>query len=268
MRPSHLLLPVLFVLALAPDVLAAPSPYTLWPTAQTLDDAPLLAKKSKKKKKKKSDEGDDFGPADIDAIDHNDNSGVGVHREQEGVDRPYSAEANMSTDLSLLTITPDGGDAISATTINIAVEWLFILGQMEIGPDIAYQSATSAATATSTDIEGNVTTESVESTNSGYSVGGTFKWNFGNIDHDDLVIFAYGGIALQASEYKVGDGDASKSSGTIIKAGGGANLFIDSNIAFNPRAEFRMESDKPEAEGAGETSTTGLKILVGIAVFL
>jgi hypothetical protein len=266
MRFSCLLLSSMMLASATPSLASA---YTFWPTADTLADQPLLAQKSKKKKKKKyADDTDEFGPADVEAIDHNDTTGVGVHREQEGNDTPYSAEATLATDLSFLDVQVGDADPVSSTIIDVAVEWLFILGQMEIGPDVRFAQITSAVSSAGIDEDGEVVTSVEEQTVQEYSVGGLFKWNFGNIDRSLLVPFAYGGVGYRASDTTVGDLDPVKSSGTVIRAGGGANFFIDSNIAFNPRGEFRMETDKGEGEGAVETTTTGFKVLIGIAVFI
>jgi hypothetical protein len=55
----------------------------------------------------------------------------------------------------------------------------------------------------------------------------------------------------------------------VLKAGGGLNIFLDSNVAFNPRAEYRIETDKSDASSeAVETTTSGFKILIGIASFI
>lgn len=233
----------------------------------------MLAQKKKKKKKKKSDvqlEDESFGPDGIDTGTDTDN-GTGIHREQEGVDTPYKAEVSLRSDLSFLSVEVGDADPYSNTVIDIGVEWLFILGAIEVGPDVSYKSFTTATTTTTTDpTTQKTTTEVSEVSNSSYSAGGLFKWNFGNLDSADLVPFAYAGVAYRASDAKSkGGGDPYKTSGSVIKAGGGVNLFLDSNIAFNPRAEYRMETDKDDAdENAVTTTTSGIKILVGIAVFI
>lgn len=249
------------------------SQFALAQTYAKSSEGILLAQKKKKKKKKKSDvqlEDESFGPDDISA-DTDTDTGTGLHRDQEGVDTPYKAEVNLRTDLSFLSVEVGDSDPYSNTVIDIGVEWLFILGAIEIGPDVSYKSFTTATTSTTTDpVTQKATTEVSEVSNSSYSAGGLFKWNFGNLDKADLVPFAYAGVAYRASEAKSKDGgDPYKTSGSVIKAGGGVNLFLDSNIAFNPRAEFRMETDKDDAdENAVTTTTSGLKILVGIAVFI
>ena len=236
---------------------------------------PLLAQAGKKKKKKtkKSDvqiQDEVFGPDGIDAITTDGDSGAGVHREQEGVDTPYKAEINVRGDLSYLAVEIGEADPYNNTIIDIGAEWLIIFGSFEIGPDIAYKSFTTATSTTTIDpTTQKSTTKLTEVSNSDASVGGVFKWNFGNLDKQNLVPFAYGGIAYQMSSSEADGAKAVKRSGSVIKVGGGMNIFLDSNVAFNPRAEFYMESDKDDADdNAVTTTTTGFKVLVGIAVFI
>jgi len=231
------------------------------------------SKKSTKKKPRKKqvdDGGIGFGPEGIEAISDND-TGVGVHREQEGVDTPYFAEVTLLTDISLLSSTVENSEDKAVQLVNYAVDvqWLFLLGQIEIGPDFSYRSESVAVPVSGTDSAGKPIVNTSETTTSGFSIGGMFKFNFGNIDRDLTVFFAYAGAGYRAGETKVDEADPAKSSGVVVKAGGGVNIFMDSNVAFNPRAEFRMETDKDDlAEDAVTTTTSGLKILVGIGVFL
>ena len=241
-----------------------------------VDETPQLlaqAGKKKKKKAKKSDvqlQDEAFGPDGIDAITTDGDSGSGVHREQEGVDTPYKAEINVRLDLSYLSVEMGEADPYNNTIIDIGGEWLAIFGSFELGPDIAYKSFTTATSTTTIDpTTQKATTTVTEVSNSAASVGGLFKWNFGNLDKQNLVPFAYGGIAYQLSSSEADGAKAVKRSGSVIKVGGGMNLFLDSNVAFNPRAEFRMESDKDDSdENAVTTTTTGFKVLIGIAVFI
>ena len=229
--------------------------------------APLLAKIQKKKKKKKKAshaESEGFGPEGIEDEVTADDSSSSLHHVQEGVDVPYKAEAALSTDLSLLDTKVGDADSLSHTLIDVAVEWLFIVGSFEVGPDLRYNSDTTAepqsGAATVTQIN-EVKTES-------YSAGGLFKWNFASLDHADLVPFAYGGIAYRAGATSTGD-TKTKSSGTILRAGGGLNMFLTSHVAFNPRGEYFRSTDKNDDDAAAVTTTTsGFKILLGIAVFI
>jgi hypothetical protein len=233
----------------------------------------LLAKKAKPAKKKKADEGEAFGPDGIEAIADTD-QGVGVHREQEGVDTPYVSEVAGLTELSMLKSKPKTGDGTSSTTLDIQGQFLFILGRVEVGPDIeiSYQKSQVSQTVTKgTGVSATTTTETVDDTGLAYTLGGLFKFNFARIDHDLVVPFAYAGLGLRSSSDKVGDGDDVKSSGYQLKVGGGLDIFVRSGVAFVPRAEYLMINDTAKATGGGADqtiATSGLRLLFGIGVFI
>lgn len=233
------------------------------------DHGILLAQKTKKKakKKKKSDDGEtDFGPGDIEPMTHEETSGgASSHREQEGIDRPYFAEASGLTSVSMLTTTSGSGDPVKGTDIGIGGEFLFILGSMEVGPALSYSTMSTSSTTTDS-TSGAKTTVDIKTTDIG--IGGVFKWNFGNIDHADLVPFAYGGIGLLMGDSKYGDLDAVKTSGNEVRVGGGVNFFLDSNVSFQPRAQYIMRSRKADTEGAEEVKTSGLEILFALGTFI
>jgi hypothetical protein len=241
-------------------------------------DGPLLAKaappaaKKKAPPKKKRAEDESFA-AGIDSSADND-TGVGVHREQEGVDVPYKTEISLNTTTAFLTTTSSGdgedGKAHGETQIDLGIEWLFVLGSFELGPALAYQSDTTEVSSQASDGKGGFTTSTEKDTSSAYALGGVFKWNFVSLDHKDLVPFAYAGFAYDAGQAKFGDLET-KSDGTTIRAGGGANIFLASHIAFNPRGEYQLETMKyksKDSDGATTTKTSGFRILVGIAAFI
>lgn len=225
-------------------------------------------KKKKKKKKKTDDDEGGFGPEGVEAIVDESSSGS-LHHEQEGTETPYKAEASLNTNLSFLSTQVGDGDAAANSAIDIGIEWLFIIGPFGVGPDIHYDSTTDSSVSEVPDgTTGKTKSVTVENKASAYSVGGVFKWYFGKLDHSDLVPFGYAGIAYRGGESKSGDADAQKTTGSAIRLGGGLNLFIDSNIAFNPHAEYVILSDKGDGAGAVETKTSGVRLLLGIAVFI
>jgi len=223
--------------------------------------------KSKKTKVRTQDEA--FGPDGIEAMTQ-EHRRTGVHGAQEGIDSPYKAEINVRSDFSFLSVEVGDADPHDNSIINLGVEWLFIFGSFAFGPDFAYNASTTVTSTTTTNpVTNQPTTTISKSSTSATSAGGLFKWNFGNIDKQNLVPFAYAGFAYQTSSSEAEDAKAIKKTGSIIRVGGGMNLFLDSNVAFNPRAEFRMESDKDNSdENAIITTTNGIKILFGIAVFI
>jgi hypothetical protein len=229
----------------------------------------LTKKKKAKKTKKKGDE--EFGVEGLAAGSENEDSGVGVHREQEGVGVPYKAEISLGADLSFLQskIADSTDPAKTLTNYSVDVEWLFIFGKMHLGPDFTYRSESSAVPNNTVDTNGKAIVKTDESKTSSYAIGGLFKWSFGNIDQSDIVPYAYCGLAYRSAETDVGDAKPLKSSGSVIKAGGGINIFLSSHVAFSPHAEFRRETDKNEQDtNAATTETMGLKTIFGIAVFL
>lgn len=234
----------------------------------------LLAQKKKpKKKKKKADEdlgATDFGPGDVEAISREDSdTGAGVHREQEGVDRPYLFEATGLTSISMLTTKAGDADPTSSTEIGINGELTFILGRIQIGPALGYNSSSSKENVTTTNPTTNLPeTEEVESTSNSLLIGAVFKFNFADLDTSTLVPFAYGGVAYLMGETKQGDAESAKTTGTAFRVGGGANFFLDSNVSFQPRLEYLMQSEKADAEGAKATSISGIKVLLGLGTFL
>ncbi|HEY0881248.1 MAG TPA: hypothetical protein VGD87_06950 [Archangium sp.] len=239
---------------------------------QTAASGDLLAQKKKAKKKKKSNEDldNDFGPGDVEAISREDSdTGAGIHRAHEGIDRPYLIEASGLTSYSSLTTTVGSGDPTTASVIDIGGELLFILGRIEVGPALSYVSSTSKATVSSTDPTTQVTTStSVDVASNDLLFGGVFKFNFADLDTATLVPFAYAGVAYLMGEEKSGSSDSTKTTGSAIRLGGGANFFLDSNISFQPRLEYLMQSEKGDGEGAEEIKTSGIKLLLGLGTFL
>lgn len=245
--------------------ISAPSKATAAESAATQT---LLAKSTKKnpskRKKRRSPSQDNFGPADIEAISDND-QGVGIHRDQEGVDRPYIAEIAGLTELTMLTEKEDSNDSRKETELGIGGRCLFILGSVAVGPDI-----------------GIIYTKGTETSDSGaepitsdtsslfYNLGGAVKYHFANLDRDLLVPYVLFGLGLINGESKYDD-TTTKFSGYLMKLGGGFNMFVDSNVAFTPQLEYWMRNLTNEGQDGQEDTkleSTYLKALFGIAVFI
>lgn len=251
-------------------------PFGAWAEASSSFDSGegvMLAQKKKpatKKKKKKADDADatDFGPGDVEAISRDESdTGAGIHREQEGVDRPYLFEATGLTSISMLTTKAGAADPTSSTEIGINGELSFILGSIQIGPALGYNSTSSKDNVTTT-VNSVTTTEQVTSTSNDLLIGAIFKFNFASLDTSTLVPFALVGVSYLTGETKQGDTDSSKTTGSAFRLGGGANFFLDSNISFQPRLEYLSQSAKADTEGAEATTTSGFKILLGLGTFL
>src|SRR5690606_13307567 len=145
-----------------------------------------------------------FGPEGISAIDDND-TGVGVHRAQEGVDAPYFAEVTLLTDISLLSTAVDDSEdpPVQNANYSVTLQPLFILGMFEIGPDFAFRRESVATGSTSVNEDNETVVTTLETSTTEYSIGGLFKLNLGDIDHDTTVFFGYGGVSYRAGQVKV-----------------------------------------------------------------
>lgn len=258
----HPLAALLVALALLP-ALPALSADVYTPSIH--DPASPLIAKAKKKKKKKPAEEDDFGPPDIKAADDNDN-GVGIHREQIGVDTPYKAEAGGAGDIAFLNRKSGSADPQSATNIDINVRILFILGHAAIGGELGLLYDATKATTTTTDATGKATTDTAQTSTTGVSLTPMFKWNFTDINHSLTVPFAYAGAGFGLEQKKVGDADPAKSTGPIIKAGAGLNMFLTGFAAINPAVEYRIKTLKPTT--GDQTTESGIHLLGGFTLFL
>lgn len=256
MRRGTGLLTMGLVLAFASPVWAAPSE----------DGSVLLAAKKKKKKKKKKDDDSDFGMESVEAAEDND-TGVGIHREQEGVDTPYVVEAGGATELSMLT-TENGGSTDDSTSISSDGHILFRFGKVFLGPDIGIGYRT-----TSSKLEGATT--KTDGTSTSLRLGPLMRFFFGNADTSLNLPFFYVGVAykMQSDETKAEGAEATKLdlTGYEAKVGGGLAMLLDSNIALAPRAEYYMSSLSGKPKGATEdieTKTSGVRLLLELMTFL
>lgn len=244
-------------------VLAFASPAWAQPTK---DGGVLLAAKKKKKKKKKKDDDSDFGMESVEAAEDND-TGVGIHREQEGVDTPYVAEAGGATELSMLT-TDRGSSTDDSTRFSSDGHILFRFGKVFLGPDIGIGYET-----TSSKAEG--VTTATDTTSTSLRLGPLMRIFFGSADTSLTLPFFYVGVAykMQSNETKTEGAEATKLdlTGYEAKVGGGLALFLDSNIALAPRAEYYMSSLSGKPKGATEDTemeTSGVRLLFELMTFL
>ncbi len=233
------------------------------------DGKPLLLAKKKKKKKKKEEDDGDFGPPDVAAIEGDGDSGVGVHREQEGVDTPYKMEIQGQGDISSVSRKVGEGDAVSETQVSIASGGVFLLGKIGIGGELAIDYSGGETDQTTT--EGGVPkTETVDTSTLGVSIGPLFKFNFGKVDSALLLPYVAVSLGYRMASTTIGKDDPIKSSGYYAKFGGGLNIFLDSNVAINPGLQYRIVNDKtePKVGDPVEFSESGIHFLGGFAIFL
>lgn len=214
----------------------------------------LIAKKKKRKKKKRKKKNMESFGAEVGELDES-GSGMGVHRDQEGMDAPYWAEINGGFSYSSQT-TSSGDSELESSTLGLGASVLFVMGSFGIGPDISYSSSESDQGADS----------KYSSTNT--TLGGGGKIWFGSIDRDLNVPFASFGLGIASTESKSGDSEASKTSGIDIKFGGGIHLFLDSNLSLTPQAEYIIRDRTSDAEGAEAINSSILRIVVGLSTFI
>lgn len=222
-----------------------------------------LSKNKNFKKKTKSSRVDDFGPMDVAPVARGSaDLGIGVHREQEGVDRPYALEIATSSGSVISSFKGDRGNTkTSLTSVETQVEITMILGQIQLGLEIVYLSKEETQETPSTP-----TTKPVKNTEVKLGGGPVAKVNFGNLDTELTVPFAYVGGSYVMDELKFSNSENISYSGNIVHGGIGVHLFLDSNVSFSPKLEFFTEN----LDGANNNKQTqkGPRGLVQLAIFL
>lgn len=227
----------------------------------------LLASKKKAKKKRKSTDSS-FGMDNIEAIEDND-SGVGIHREQEGVDTPYISEVGGATEISLLKSKSDDEPTQNDSIVSEG-HICFRFGKFFLGPELGlvYTKSSSKVPNLLLGDSGTTVTKSVAA-----RLGPLLKFFFVNVDRALTLPFIYAGAAYltQTTTTESPNVDSTKKSrsGYEWKFGAGLTLMMDSNIGLAPRAEYYSRSLKSSGENATDkTTTSGGRILLELMTFL
>lgn len=216
------------------------------------------AKKGKKSKKKKKDDSE-FGMDTIDEVEDND-KGVGVHRDQEGTDTPYSVEMGGATEITNMTTSTKDGDPTTELKVSIDGHWnmLFLGGHLGVGPDIGV--AYTSQDETTVDAANPSNKKTTTKTSLGLRLGPQFRYFFGQVDKALTLPFLSGGAAYESLSTKSGDTSIDYT-GYSFRAGGGLAIFVDSNVAFViPRIEYESKSlsgEVPTTTSTPQTGTTG-----------
>lgn len=245
-----------------PSPTSSPSPQTQRPVQ--LATAKKNGKPKVSKKKSKPTKIDDFGPMDVAPVSRQTaDIGIGVHREQEGVDRPYSVEIAGNSIISSLETADSLGDSTSGTLVDTLVEATMLTGFIQIGLEIQYKSLDE-----STAGKPNATPPAQDSRLTEVKLGGgpVLKANFGSLDTSLNVPFVYGGISYIIDEIKRSQGQNRYFSGNTIRLGGGIHLFLDSNVTFAPKIEYFNETLK--GNGKQNITRKGPRVLFQFALFL
>jgi hypothetical protein len=227
-------------------------------------------KKDMKKPKKNADSEESFGPPDIPPIARGDaDIGVGVHRDQEGVDHPYVNEIALSGLFNMMrrenSNSADRPTDDRSSQLGLEVSMFFRSVQVGAAVEYGYSSQTTAAPPA----EGESQLPSKFRTETGrYSVGPVFKYNFKNIDRSLLVPFALLSFAY-TEQLTTGTGISSSGRrGTVGRVGGGLNMFLASHVAFAPRLEYVSTQTTGRGNDSGTEKSSGLRFTLQLSIFI
>jgi hypothetical protein len=260
----------LFVLAawLAAATLAASS---LVAEAAPMSWPSFSNKKESKKTKKNSASHADFGPPDIAPISRDEaDMGVGVHREQEGVDHPYITQMSLSSSFSVLKRQSQASDAkpTDDRKADLQGEVSMFFGYLQLGIAVSYDSQATSERALVPEGTNSVLPGTLRTESDSYTVGPVVKFNFKRIDRSLLVPFVSFGVSL-IDKTTSGTGIQSASrSGTEFRGGGGLNIFLSSHVALTPRIEYVVTSTKGKGSDPGDEKDTGTRALLALSIFI
>lgn len=227
-------------------------------------------KKEAKKSKKSVESEEDFGPHDIAPISRNEaDTGVGVHREQEGVDHPYVTELSLKGDFSVnrseTSATPGRPTEDHKSQVGAEVSMFF--RSLQVGGGIDYSESRESVLGTT--LEGGSPSASVFRTDTiHYSVGPIVKYNFRNIDRSLLVPFVILGFAYTETVTKGAGITTSSQRGTAARLGSGLNIFLSSHVAFAPRLEYVVTQGSGRDKDSGAEKSAGLRVSLQLSVFI
>ena len=188
--------------------------------------------------------------------------GIGIHREQEGVDRPYSMEIASSSGSVISSLKGQRGtDQTSGTLVDTTLEATMILGYLQLGVEVVYRSKEETT-------ENKTTTAQKTSKKNEVKLGGgpVLKFNFGNLDAQLTVPFAYAAAAYIIDEFKFNDAQNESYTGIRIHGGAGIHLFLDSNVSFAPKIEYINEN--LSGDDSKIQSQKGVQALLQLGIFL
>jgi len=199
-----------------------------------------------------------------------------LHSRQEGgKDMPYRAELGLGGGLSyssaVASTDGEAGDPATTLTINPNLRYLFIMGNMAIGPEVSVSNASTTQKSAVPD-GGDIKTSTTA-----LSLAAVGKYNIGRIDRDTMVPYVEMGIGFVYSSTKAGDSDAMTQTGFGVKPAAGIQYFLDSNVAMNIGAQFgyNVMSSKTDVPTGTETievevkyTTTNFGLVLGISTFI
>ena len=227
-------------------------------------------KKDTKKPKKTSESQEAFGPPDIAPIARSEaDIGVGVHREQEGVDHPYVTELALNGAFSINrkenSSAPDRPTDDRSSQLGVEVSMFF--RSLQVGGGVEYSYGSQSTPGPTTDGEA-VPTSKFRTETGRYSVGPIIKYNFKNIDRSLLVPFVILGVAYTESVTSGTGITTSGRRGTAARLGTGLNMFLASHVAFAPRLEYVTTQTTGRGNESGAEKNTGLRVSLQLSVFI
>jgi len=196
--------------------------------------------------------------ADSDQADHGadgakegkeskDNKSGNHHRAVNGKGYKYEVSGSISYTSEKTTVGSDS--STSDNTLDINGRWLFVLGKFEVGPGLAYSNTTGGGTATQ------------------MAVGAAGKWNFGVLGGESAVPYGLLQVSVTSSQQTVGNTKITQN-GTGLQIGGGVDVFIVHNVAFQPEVVWFNQSSKDNSDPSIKTTSTGLTVQFGLGIFL
>jgi hypothetical protein len=231
---------------------------------------PTPKKKELKKPKKSSDADDDFGPADIAPISRGEaDMGVGVHREQEGVDHPYVNEIALTGlfDITRKENSNSSDRPSDDRNSQFGLEFSMFFRSLQLGAAFEYGYGSQTTIVPTPGGESQVPNKFRTETGR-YSVGPIVKFNFRNIDRNTLVPFALLGVSY-TEQLTTGTGITSSGRrGTVGRIGGGVNIFLASHVAFAPRLEYVSTQSSGHGTEAGTEKSTGGRVTMLLSIFI
>ena len=228
-------------------------------------------KKEPKKTKKNSDAHEDFGPPDIAPISRDEaDMGVGVHREQEGVDHPYLTQLSLSSSFDVVKRQSQVSESkpTEDRKIDLQGEVSMFFGYLQLGIALSYDAKATSERALVPDGTSSALPDTIRTESDSYAIGPVVKFNFKKIDRSLLVPFVSVGASL-IDRTTSGTGIQSASrSGTEFRGGGGLNIFLSSHVALTPRIEYVVTSTKGKGSDPGDERDAGTRALLALSVFI
>lgn len=249
---------------------------TLLPWARESSAAPLpmpsLGKKKELKRLKKPvDTYEDFGPTDIAPISRADaDMGVGVHREQEGVDHPYVVEFGLSSTLAFVRKETKGTGAqpVQDRRGDLEGEITMFFGALQVGTAFGYNYSLSTTQLPVTGVDEAREAGTQRSEVGGYAVGPVFKYNFKNINRALLVPFVLCGASYTEALTTSTGLQSSSRRGYALRGGTGLHMFLSSHVAFTPRLEYHFAKTQGKSGETGEERISAFRALFQLAFFI